>query len=250
MSLLNWSSERHFYVHDLAESGNKTGSKTVCIKFHINNDGDLVPTRYTSNPFSGIVSIVDNDQKAVVTGLYVKFIHNEFNKDVWISITDLFIGKNENSEDDTKPIRFLCPAKFHGLVGGSNEMIYKPLLSKKEIYMYANQERFIFEPNLTELPNNIKCFKENHQLISSLLERGLKLNNLEKTKENGTTYFKIDEEKMAKTSEYFQDKVFTNIHYTRFEQFEIKTDLKIKIVDLAITQLCLFLYHHHYHHHH
>jgi len=72
-----WSQVRNFYDNPLcSKTTNEIGSKTVCVRFCVDKHGKVVPTESTCQPFKHIVSQIDIDQQAIVTGLYVKFIQN------------------------------------------------------------------------------------------------------------------------------------------------------------------------------
>jgi hypothetical protein len=196
-----------------------------------------VPTELTSRPFENIVSHIDNDQQAIVTGLYVKFIQNDFvDENVMIKIINLFVVNNDNDEDDNKPIKIPCPPKYHDLFTGSDELIYKPNLTQQKILMYAGQEKFLFEPTIIELLMDESepmgsLYQDTHPLISCLVEKGMKLSEFSKTEQDGKVYYGVGNETIEKIKEYYHDTIFKNIHYTRFEDCKFECTLKVQPED-------------------
>lgn len=233
---LKWSEQRKFYDNPLcSNSTNKIGSKTVCVKFCVNQNGNLVPTESTKHPFKHIVSQVNNDQQAIVTGLYIKFMQNDFaDENTKIEITNLFDSENDNDEDDTRPIYVTCPAKYHGIFSVSDELIYQPALKREEILMYATQEKALFEPSVVELlmdneePGESILFEETHPLISCLVMKHISLSELSKIEHDGKTYYGLKNETIEKLKESYNNTIFDNIHYTRFENCKIACNLKVK----------------------
>ena len=232
--MLGWSERRNFYEHPLSKSANKIGSKTVCVKFCINDDGDVVPTESTKNPFKNIVSHNDFGQHAIVTGLYSKFIQNDFSaNDTEIKITNLFDPNLDNDEDNVKSDYIIpCPARYHGLFEGSDELIYKPNgLTKEEILLYAGQERNLFEPTVTELVVNElspigSLFEDTHPLICCLTSERFDTSILKKITEKKTTYYGVKDDAMERMKVYFETKVCSHINYTRFEECQLECNLK------------------------
>ena len=235
-----WSVERVFYEHPSKKSTNKTGSKTVCVKFYIDDENNIVPTKSTANPFKNIVAHNDTLQHAVITGLYVKFIQNDFIQDnIEIKISNLFISDSDNDEDCIKTDYIIpCPSKHHGLFNGSDEIIYKPTsVGKQTILLYAGQENILFQPTVTELIADEKVpvgslFEDIHPLMSCLAEENFDTSILTKINEKTKTYYGVVNEAMERIKLYFNTKIFCHIHYTRFEECKFECNLKdVKNID-------------------
>jgi len=116
--------------------------------------------------------------------------------------------------------------------------VYKPTgITKQKILMYANQEKILFEPNIRELvveeTNPVgSTFSDIHPLISCLAQENFDTSVLTKTIHKKKTYYGIKDETMDKIKLYFNEKIFSHIHYTRFEECEIECSLKdVKDVD-------------------
>ncbi|MDB9801149.1 hypothetical protein OAB94_02105 [Flavobacteriaceae bacterium] len=232
----NWSARRTFYENPLLHNTtNKEASVTKLLNFCLDENGNLIPTKNTKNVFKNIVSQVNQDQRAVVTGMFATFVQNDFDKEGIVTITGLYsIEGDDNDEGEQSQLLIPCPANINHQILEENSLIYTPTtVSFKEILLYADQEKALFEPTISELllDKNDEAFSlyynENHSLINCLIsDKKMGLDGFKTGYHEGERCYITSRAKLKMLQSYINQSVFKNIHYTRFEnlQFNCKCD--------------------------
>lgn len=245
--MLGWSSKRtDYYIHEQPAPIKRKGSKMVCIKFIVDENENLVPSNNTANPFVGIVSKEDESEKAVITGVYLKFVQNDFSfDDIEIYLETVFKPEDHLKYDENSiehgTITIPCPPKMHKAVPESDELMYRPVVVLDTLFHYAGLEDKIFKPYMRihdmaadekaeEDEEDNGLYPEDHPIMKFIAKyrKDFKISksNFEKQTIDGTNYYKVEKSVLDKIRLYFQTKIFKNIHYTRFENTRVTTNQK------------------------
>ena len=223
----------------------------------MNEDGELVVGRTTGHPFSGIVSEKDKSEVAVVTGVYLKFIQNDFRLDnLEIYLESVFKPADHKKFDektiDTGTITIPCFPLKHGLVDDVDELIYKPGLPIATLHQYAGLEDRIFATNVGEydmeeheddtvVVDNTGLYEEAHPLVHFILNRTdfkVQKSEFKKKMINEETFYEIDLLLIERIKAYFGMGIFQHIHYTRFDETKVSTNLKeLKVDDKGVVAI-------------
>lgn len=216
------------------ESTNKLCNVTKLVKFHVDDKGDLVPTDGTANPFKEIVSNVKLTQTAVVYGLFIKFVQNDFENDIIVTVSNLYDSVKDNDEDEHELLKMSCPASSNKLVHEPNDLIYASILPYQDILLYADTEDVLLVPTQERLlvaneePDDQEYnlyYAENHPLVSCLATDKDKLKAFKVQVDDGVKWFTLNSLGKEVLESSFTNSVFKNIHYTRFDNCKIETNL-------------------------
>lgn len=185
-----------------------------------------------ATPCSNLVSDKDQDERAVILSISVEYIQNLLKHDVVLTLSNLFerIVKEGNEDvpypDDTGNISILCPAGIDREMKGSEKLLYKPRLSVDLIKMYAGVGESIIN-----LGPDAKAFKQDHPLVYYLINNQEQLDiqpgDVLEKEEIGVYVMKP--EFVQKTKTLFQNTIYDNIHYTRFEDTRLTCPMNKEI---------------------
>ena len=232
---ISFSSRKDIYLHRFSNPSIKECVCQTMVRM-VYNDGNALEL-CGDNPFANIVSMVDENQKIVIQGVYLLFVNNEFKKDLEISISHLFdlpAHKNEDIHhpDDTASVKIICPQSFNGSIDGNDRVIYKPKLRDELIRKYAGLEQAILEPQSIQMPgpteNEVKeVFEETSAIMGFIFDNTAHLKpSSSDVKKLGECYYEIDGEFLERVRTFFKNTIFDDIRYTRFEDCRI--DCKAK----------------------
>ena len=224
----NWSAQKEVILKPTQNIEVISESRTTAVILKINEKGELKPTESTREPFKDLVSKYNLEQKCVVTGLYVKFIQNDFDdKGADVRIMDLHKNDKKYDEDIIKQqITIKCAANQKGVISESDAIRYVPVLTQNEIRMFCGQEDVFFKEDATDTPL-ILLYKENHPFIYWLKSTGNdKAININKDKHDGILYYAISLDDVTQIQTTLKNDIFDKIVYTRFEECHIDCNLK------------------------
>lgn len=176
----------------------------------------------SDNPFKGIVSTVDEEHAAVITGIYLLFVKNETNHDLIVNVTDLFNGKKRNQDvshvDDTGNLRILCPAKYNNSVTGIDGILYKPRLKHEILQAYVGMEDAI----VAETDQII--YENTHPIVHFIIHH---MENPPMVQREG--YFHFEKEYIDRVKIFFRNTIYDDIHKTRFQDTKIMCELPLEL---------------------
>lgn len=239
---LNFSTARKEYViRQYTNPRVKQCENTFMVRMHYSGGDSLVMDN--SNPFQGLVSTGDENQRIIIEGMYLLFVNNEFDLDLEVNVSNLFELPREHRNvdvshpDDTAKISIVCPRRMNGKVSEMDAYLYRPKLSLETLERYAGLEPAILEPQSIEIPNETQeegggeggaeqvvpeeMFEEGNPIVAFIMthQEALKplSNDFEKTEKENTNYYKISGPFLQRVRTFFQDTIFNDMRYTRFE---------------------------------
>lgn len=241
--MFNWSgTRRDLHLVGRKNPTTRTGKIDRIISFRVNDKGDLVPTETTADPFDQIVSVNDESEKAVITGIFLRFIQNDFALDnILVYLKRVFLPpdylKYDELSIDNGTVQIPCFPTMHGYVDERDALIYKPVPTLDKVYQYAGLEDKIFKPSMREInmtddntemvdPN---MYAEDHPLVHFLATQDVfkvPKNDFRKILIEGHPYYVIAPLLVEKVQQYFKSDIFQHLHYTRFEKTTVETSLK------------------------
>lgn len=229
----NFSSRRDLYVHKCVAPNKTQLSKRFAIRLCANQTGQLVCT--DPNPLASLGSEVDLHQKAIITGIFALFIHNEAKEELDVQIGGLFdLGaarpnQDKPHPDDTGFVTIVCPGRFNGSLEGPDQKQYIPRLSKDDILAYAGMEKAILESNTISLQKEgeemVEVFENNNPLVI-FLDKNAKSMGIVDAERFESGYTRIGAETLQRVREFFRNTVFDVIRYTHFEDVTVTCDTK------------------------
>ena len=177
-----------------------------------------------SNPFSRIISETDIGQEAIVTGLFLLFISNEFPDTVTLDIANLFTVSDAQNDDvqhidDCGHIKVICPGGYTRPVTGNDRILYKPRLNDETILMYAGQDKAILKDVSGGVNDEESVFLDyTHPLIHFIINNADKLQpqsgDVTRHKDN---VMEISKPFLIRVRQYFADNIVRDLRPTRFE---------------------------------
>lgn len=211
----NFSAKQEIYVNDVSNPRVRECTRTLSIRGVVVPGEELLAISGGANPFASLVTSKDENQSAVILGIYTKYIRNETNCDVTFNVSNLFASKSTNEDvnhvDDNGKLKILCPARYDGAVEGNDSLIYRPRLRNNILLTYCGVEENLLstEEHVLHVTHPIVRFiRENKKLLepesSDFVE-------LEKNS------FQIDPTFLEKTKRFFKNTIYDDIHRTRFE---------------------------------
>lgn len=216
----NFSSRQDVYINRFSNPKVQEIQKTISVR------GVVVPGerhlifengKNFYNPFKGLISSVDEEHSAVITGIYQLFVRNELNHDLIVNVTGLFNGKKRNQDvnhvDDTGNLRILCPAKYNSTVNGIDGILYKPRLRHEILQAYVGMEDAIIESNQI-------VYENTHPIVHFILHH---MENPPMVQREG--FFHFEKEYIDRVKLFFKNTIYDDIHKTRFDDAKIMCEL-------------------------
>lgn len=211
----SWSQRHDFYVHQFNNPRAQHLTQNMIVRMEA-REGKLVNVDENTSPFSHLVSAKDTSQHAVLLGIDLLTVKNEHSCAITIHLDD---------------VSFICPAGFSGTVDENNRIVYRNVLPKETINLYAGLNQAILDETAEE--NGYECFEEDHPVPKFIKLHGAKIDHkpmagdvLVKEK-----YTLIRRSFLDDVRKYAQSEIFDKIVYTRFENTELKGNMPLGYED-------------------
>ena len=206
---MSWSTRHDFYVHQFENPRVQRFSKEFVL--------DIAKFNNT-NPFASLVSQECTDQKAILISISLKTINNGYDTDIPVFFSNLYPSQE-------KPLQIRCPANSAFTVKESDRNIFQHTLKPDKIVMYAGLDTIIMKDTQKSSTTDFECFPHNHPITEFVLNHGalLKPEDGDVVKKDGDakTYYLIKTTFVEKIREFFADKIFSDMNYTRFENTKL-----------------------------
>lgn len=236
---LNFSASRKEYViRQYTNPRVKQCDNTFMVRMHYTGGDSLAMEN--PNPLQSLVSPGDENQRIIIEGMYLLFVNNEFDLDLEVNVTDLFglprahRNVDVSHTDDTAKVTIVCPRRMNGKVPEMDAYLYRPKLALETLERYAGLEPAILEPQSIQIPTKTndqdpqeevsreEVFENGNPIVAFIMthQEALKpvSGDFEKTGEdNASPYYKISGPFLERVRTFFQDTIFNDMRYTRFE---------------------------------
>lgn len=210
---LTWSTRHDFYVHQFSNPRVQTFSKELIIDVHKCNN---------TNPFATMVDSECSDQKAILVSLSLKTMINGYSQLINVFLGDVY-------PEQEKPLHIVCPANYESSITNIENTIYRHELATDKIEMYAGLDRTILQDKNPSENTDYECFPHNHPIVEFIKLHGtlLQPEDGDFVQKQGETkmYYLVRNTFIQKVRDFFSNKVFNKMKYSRFENTRIFCDL-------------------------
>lgn len=253
----NWSSRQDYYLHQFVNPRVQEYEEKLMVRMYY-DQGSMELKMDDPNPFKTLVSLVDEQQRVIIKGMYLLFVNNEFTTDLEVKVTRLFDVPRDHANqdihhpDDTAQVTILCPRDMNAIVRDRDAVLYKPRLPLSVLTEYVGLEGAILEPQSVKIPTQQvggegqeEVFEKTNPLVPFILNHKdeLKPTPEEFVKMPGPDhqiFYKIQETLLVRVRDLFRNTIFHDMRYTRFEDCRFQCKLQ-KEPKRATANLCFIL---------
>jgi len=199
-------------------------------------DTHLVQVPNVSNPFEGVISPADVHQTAVLTGINLVYVCNEFpNWAPTFELSGMFDVAGDNQDathpDFTGQIKIICPASLNAPVKDHDRVLYRPRLKEDVIRTYAGLNDAILNPQTVSMtrPGDqapIEVFDESSPIVQFINQFGHKLSPASgDIVKHGDKHYQVSAPFLTRVREFFKHTIYDDMHYTRFDNARLQCEL-------------------------
>lgn len=231
---LNFSGARHMYLHQFKNEKVVRREHQTLIRLQYKPGQDHLEPIGGANPFADLHRTLQENEQAVITGLFLRHVSNETKRDFEVTISNLFDLKGPQNQDASHPdytgmVRIPCKQLQNAPVPMHDSVLYRPKLSDDTVEKYAGTEEAILNTYTIPLTNDneqdveqvfpqacplIMFIMDNAELLPQ--ERG----DLTRVSENPPLY-RISDNFLNRVRTLFRNTIFNDIRYTTFEDCRI-----------------------------
>ena len=209
-----WSTRHDYYIHEFENPHVQPMTKDIMLHLIPDQDGKLVCSDGTLNPFSDFVSDDDLSQRAVVLKVCLKSVKNEFTTLVNLCLNNMF---------DNSIVNIACPPSSAIVVQTNDQLLYQNAkLNASDTIRYAGLDGIMLDEQ--ECDGDHEIFADDHPIVSHIKYTGQLHNQNVTRKEGNRVFYMITKSYVAEIREFLTKQVFENIHYTRLKDCTITCD--------------------------
>lgn len=228
----SWSAKKELYVHSMPSPIVREASKMFCIKLVVDPDiGQLVPTKSTEYPFEGIVTEKDPHEKAIVVGLYLKYLQSDFTEgDVEVTFRNIFTPSNPNALGhdevgiESGTYKIPCPPNFNDTVPHDKSLIYKPTVLRLDaLRKFGGMEEKIYKSDMVELDMDTDQEEEEEEVRGDDDENNNNNNNIEQ---------RCSSSLVKKTNLFRDTHPIVHFIFSKEKELNVKSSqMKLEVID-------------------
>lgn len=181
------------------------------------------------NPFEDLSNLLQDNEHAVVSGLFLRHVSNETKRDFEVVIRNLFdvlppLNQDATHPDYTGDVRIVCKQLQNAPVSRHESILYRPKLSDDTIEKYAGTEEAILHTYTVSLSDDQpvdQLFPESCPLIMFVMDHMEELprerGDLTRVRDESPPLYKISDAFLNRVRTLFRNTIFADIRYTTFE---------------------------------
>lgn len=209
-----WSTRHDYYIHEFENPHVQPMTKDIMLHLIPGQDGKLVCSDGTLNPFGDFVSDDDPSQRAVVLKVCLKSVKNEFTTLVNLCLNNMF---------DDSIVNITCPPSSAIVVHTNDQLLYQNAkLNASDTIRYAGLDTIMLVEQ--ECDGDYEIFADDHPIVSYIKYAGQLQNQNVTRKEGNRVFYMITKSYVAEIRTFLTEQVFENIHYTRLKNCTITCD--------------------------
>lgn len=232
---LNFSSSRHMYLHQFKNEQVVRREHQTLVRLQYKLGRDHLEPVGGANPFAELHKTLQENEQAVIAGLFLRHVSNETKRDFEVVLSNLFDLRGPQNQDATHPdytarVRIPCKQLQNAPVARHDSVLYRPKLTDDTIEKYAGTEEAILntytiplsEDNSDEQVEQV--FPQSCPLIMFIMDNAELLpqerGDLVRVSENPPLY-RISDGFLNRVRNLFRHTIFNDIRYTTFEDCQI-----------------------------
>lgn len=234
---LNFSGSRHMYLHQFKNEKVVRREYQTLIRLQYKTGQDHLEPIGGPNPFSELHRGLQENEQAVITGMFLRHVSNETKRDFEVTIGNLFDvngpeNQDANHPDYTGKVHIPCKQLQNAPVPLHDSVLYRPKLSDDTIEKYAGTEEAILNTYTIPLTKDTsddaeqveQVFPQSCPLIMFIMDNSDVLpqerGDLTRVSENPPLY-RISDNFLNRVRTLFRNTIFNDIRYTSFEDCRI-----------------------------